>query len=159
MIFFSWAIPAFFIALVSPLRYRLEIPLAFYVTGWLYMIFEVVLCVFSVFYFASMLCVVFKQGHAIRRLAKQLRFNHRLVAKTQGKSAVKMMAIAIGVFLICYGIYLKCSLVLLISTDSRCHDFNYKLPMLILNSAVNPLAYALFKRDIKKEFKKLIPWI
>ena len=83
-------------------------------------------------------------------------FNHRLVAKTQGKSAVKMMTIAIGVFLICYGIYLKCSLVMAISKDSSCDDFNYKLPILILNSAVNPLAYALFKRDIKEEFKKII---
>ena len=156
IILLSWAIPALFIVLVSLLRYRLETTLALHVTGWLYMIFEVVLCVFLLFYLTSMLCVVFKQGHAIRRLAKQLRFNHRLVAKTQGKSAVKMMTIAIGVFLICYGIYLKCSLVMAISKDSSCDDFNYKLPILILNSAVNPLAYALFKRDIKEEFKKII---
>ena len=30
------------------------------------------------------------------------------------------------------------------------------MPVLVLNSAVNPLAYACFKRDIKKEFKRLV---
>ena len=33
---------------------------------------------------------------------------------------------------------------------------NYKIPFLVLNSAINPLAYAFFKRDIKKEFKRLV---
>ena len=37
-----------------------------------------------------------------------------------------------------------------------CNDFKYKIPMLVVNSAVNPWAYALFKRDIKKEIKRLI---
>ena len=37
-----------------------------------------------------------------------------------------------------------------------CNDFKYKIPMLVLNSPVNPWAYAFFKRDIKKEIKRLI---
>ena len=62
----------------------------------------------------------------------------------------------IVVFLVCYGIYLRCSLVSLLY-HSRCNDGLYKIPMLVLNSAVNPWAYAFFKRDIKKEMiKKLI---
>ena len=32
----------------------------------------------------------------------------------------------------------------------------YKIPLLVLNSAINPLAYAFLKRDIKKEFRRLI---
>ena len=36
------------------------------------------------------------------------------------------------------------------------HDENYKIPVLVLNSAIIPLAYAFFKRDIKKEFKRLV---
>ena len=31
-----------------------------------------------------------------------------------------------------------------------------KQPLLVLNSTVNPLAYAFFKKDIKMELKKLI---
>ena len=37
-----------------------------------------------------------------------------------------------------------------------CFDFRYKIPVLVLNSAVNPFAYAAFKRDLKNEFKRLI---
>ena len=56
----------------------------------------------------------------------------------------------------CYGIYLRCSLVVLSDTNASCNDEEYKIPVLVLNSAINPLSYAFFKRDIKKEFKRLI---
>ncbi|CAH3180268.1 unnamed protein product [Porites lobata] len=65
------------------------------------------------------------------------------------KSALIMMGIVIGVFLVCYGMYLRCGFQIL--SSSRCNDKNYKIPFLALNSAINPLAYAFFKRDIKKE--------
>ena len=95
-------------------------------------------------------------------LAKQLRFNHQVSFKTHHeKSAVMMMGLVIGVFLVCYGMYLRCSFLILFQTSttitsSPCHDENYKIPVLVLNSAINPLAYAFFKRDIKKEFKRLV---
>ena len=77
------------------------------------------------------------------------------------KSAVIMMGIVIGVFLVCYGMYLRCGFRILFETtgtsgSSPCKDENYKIPILVLNSAINPLAYAFFKRDIKKEFKRLV---
>ncbi|CAH3038309.1 unnamed protein product, partial [Porites lobata] len=83
-----------------------------------------------------MILVVYKHDRSSAALAKQLRFNHRgLTVSSQDRSAVTMMAIVIVVFLVCYGIYLRC----------------------ILNSAINPWVYAFFKRDIKKEMiKKLI---
>ena len=37
-----------------------------------------------------------------------------------------------------------------------CFDFRYKIPVLVLNSAVIPFSYAAFKRDLKNEFKRLI---
>ena len=46
----------------------------------------------------------------------------------------------IVVFLVCYGIYLRCSLVSLLY-HSRCNDGLYKIPMLVLNSAVNRLGH------------------
>ncbi|CAH3184724.1 unnamed protein product [Porites lobata] len=70
------------------------------------------------------------------------------------KSALIMMGIVIRVFLVCYGMYLRCGFQIL--SSSRCNDENYKIPFLVLNSAINPLAYAFFKRDIKKEFKRLV---
>ena len=88
-------------------------------------------------------------------LAKQLRFNHSgLTFNAHDKSAVKMMAIVVGLFLTCYGIYLRCDFVLLFFHEASCNDVRYKIPIFVSNSAVNPFTYAFFKRDIKKEIKK-----
>ena len=63
------------------------------------------------------------------------------------------MAVVIGLFLLCYGLYIRCSL-LFILKNGGCNDEEYKIPLLVLNSAINPVAYAFFKRDIKKEIKR-----
>ena len=103
-----------------------------------------------------------RHDRSAHTLAKQLRFNHQVSFKTHHeKSAVIMMGLVIGVFLVCYGMYLRCSFLILFQTSttitsSPCHDEDYKIPLLVLNSAINPLAYAFFKRDIKKEFKRLV---
>ena len=101
---------------------------------------------FKILCFVSMIFHVCRHDQSARTLAKQLRFNHQVSFKThREKSAVTMMGIVIGVFLVCYGIYLRCSFLILLS--SLCEDEQYKIPILVLNSAINPLAYAFFKRD------------
>ena len=98
-----------------------------------------------------------KHNQSERTLAKQLRSNHRKSFKTHQKnSAVTMMGLVIGVFLVCYGIHLRCSLVVLFDTNASCKDEQFKIPVLVLNSAVNPLSYAFFKRDINKELRNFI---
>ena len=101
---------------------------------------------------------VHKHDRSARIVAKQLRFNHQVSFKSHHeKSAVIMMGIVIGVFLVCYGMYLRCSfLILFHTTSSPCNDENYKIPVLVLNSTINPLAYAFLKRDIKREFKRIV---
>ncbi|KAJ7357557.1 G-protein coupled receptor [Desmophyllum pertusum] len=100
-----------------------------------------------------------KSGTA-HTIEKQLRFNYdQVFFKSQEKAAIKMMTIVIGLFLLCSGILLRCSFLLIFSDDKPCDDLQYKVPLLVLNSAVNPLAYAIFKRDIKKEFKRLIYFV
>ena len=94
--------------------------------------------------------VVRKHDRVSRTTAKQLRFNHRVFYKIQGKSAIKLMAVVIGLFLLCYGFSLRCTLVFIFE-NGQCNDEEYKLPLLVLNSAINPVAYAFFNRDIKKE--------
>ena len=113
---------------------------------------------FLIFCFSSMVSVVYKHDRSSATLAKQLRFNNRdLRVRSQDRSAVTMMAIVIVVFLVCYGIYFRCCLVSLLYHTRQCNDEVYKIPMLVLNSAINPWVYAFFKRDIKKEMiKKLI---
>ena len=118
------------------------------------MILEFFPGVILIFCYVSMLKVVIKHIRGARSLAKQLSFNHRIFFKTQEKSAVIMMGIVISLFLVCYGIYLRCSLVFLLNNNESCYDDEYKIPVLVLNSAINPLAYSFFKRDINKEVKR-----
>ncbi|CAH3180242.1 unnamed protein product [Porites lobata] len=107
--------------------------------------------------FVSMIFHVhyWEHGRLARIVVEQLRFNHQMSFKIHHeRSAVIVMGLVIGVFLVCYGMYLRCSFTLFHTTS--CKDENYKIPFLVLNSAINPLVHAFFKRDIKKEFKRLL---
>ena len=161
-IFFSWALPVGY----TTLRHTLCIVLFQKNKAcpflWLMIIPQFLICVVLILCFVSMIFHVCRHDQSARTLARQLRFNHQVSFKThREKSAVIMMGLVIGVFLVCYGMYLRCGFLLLFQTtitssSSPCKDGNYKIPILVLNSAINPLAYAFFKRDIKKEFKRLV---
>ncbi|CAH3171727.1 unnamed protein product [Porites lobata] len=153
-----WIASFTLVAFKTALRLCCETPLTSIVAVVVLMIsMEIVPCVLQIFCFVSMLLHVWKHDRSARTLAKQLRFNHGISFKTHKEtSAVIMMGIVIGVFVVCYGIYLRCSLVVLSDTNASCKDEQYKIPVLVLNSAINPMSYAFFKRDIKKEFKRLI---
>ena len=91
-----------------------------------------------------------KHNQSERTLAKQLRSNHRISFKTHQKnSAVTMMGLVIGVFLVCYGIHLRCSLVVLFDTNASCtgscKDEQFKIPVLVLNSAITHYLMPLSK--------------
>ena len=154
VIFFSWVLPASYNVLTFTLYmfYFKTIPVSFI---WLTIILEFIPCVVLILCFVTMIFHVCRHDQSARTLAKQLRFNHQVSFKIHhDRSAVMMMGLVIGVFLVCYGMYLRCSFLFL--SSSKCNDENYKIPVLVLNSAINPLAYAFFKRDIKKEFRRLV---
>ena len=124
--------------------------------GYLCLLFEIILCVILIFFLASMFLVVYNLNSIDRTLAKQLRFNQLVTrAKTQNTSAVKWVALITCVFLSCYGIMMRCSLLLLTDNQS-CNDSYFKIPLRVINSGINPIAYAFFKRDLKREFKRLL---
>ena len=124
--------------------------------GYLSLPFEIILCVILIFFLASMFFVVYNLNSRDRTLAKQLRFNQLVArAKTQNTSAVKWVALITCVFLSCYGIMMRCSFLVL--TGHKCgNDFHYKIPLQVINSGINPIAYAFFKRDIQQECKRLL---
>lgn len=155
MLCLSWAVPVTFLMIICLVWRISTIPLVFHVFVWLLMLFfEFSPCLIMIFCFISMLRVVWKHDQAARTLAKQIRFNHKVFFKGHERSAVIMMAIVIGLFLLCYAFYLRCSFVLIFNDHEPCDDQEYKIPLLEINSAINPVAYACFKRDIKKEIKR-----
>ena len=155
MVLTSWGIPFLFTLTSVSLIKLSAIDLARTFSGYLGLLFEVILCVILIFLLASMFLVVYNLNSRDRTLAKQLRFNQVVArAKTQNTSAVKWVALITCVFLSCYGIMMRCSLLFL--TGQSCNDYHYKIPLQVINSGINPIAYAFFKRDIKQECKRLL---
>ena len=155
MVVTSWGIPFLFTLTLVSIELG-EIDRAATIRGYIYLLPEIILCVILIFFLASMFLVVYNLNSRDRTLAKQLRFNHMVIrAKTQNTSAVKWVALITCVFLSCYGIMMRCSLLLL--TGHTCgNDFYYKISLVVINSGINPIAYAFFKRDIKQECKRLL---
>ena len=155
MVVTSWGIPFLFtLTLVSITLSAID--RAKTIRGYLYLLFEIILCIILIFFLASMFLVVYNLNSKDRTVAKELRFNQLVArAKTQNTSAVKWVALITCVFLTCYGIMMRCS-VLFITGNPSCHDFHYKIPLRVINSGINPIAYAFFKRDIKQECKRLL---
>ena len=156
MIFFSWAIPV--VLDILPLSYVISSkPVFMDIFMWLAIIlFEFLPCIMLIFCVGSIIHVVLKQrrARAARMLANELRFNHRVPFKTHEKATVKIMGIVVGLFLLCFGIFIRCTIVYVVFSG-KCEDEAFKIPILVLNSAVNPFVYALLKRDIHNEFKKV----
>ena len=156
VISFSWVLPLSFNVLKVTLYtfYFKTLPVPFIWPSIIF--FEFLPSAVLMLFFVSMIFHVHRHGRSARIVAEQLRFNHQMSFKIHHeRSAVIVMGLVIGVFLVCYGMYLRCSFTVLFHTTS-CNDENYKIPFLVLNSAINPLVYAFFKRDRKKEFKRLV---
>ena len=50
---------------------------------------------------------------------------------------------------------MRCS-VFFINDNTSCNDSYFKIPLRVINSGINPIAYAFFKRDIHQECKRLL---
>ena len=147
MVVTSWGIPFLFTLTLVSIKLS-AIDRSKTIRGYLYLLFETILCIILIFFLVSMFLVVYNLNSRDRTLAKQLRFNQLVArAKTQNTSAVKWVALITCVFLSCYGIMMRCSLLFL--TGQSCNDFHYKIPLQVINSGINPIVYAFFKRDIK----------
>ena len=113
-------------------------------------------CCGLIFCFGSMYRVIYMHERATCILTKQLPFNQRFLFRVQEKSAVKIIAIVIGLFLVAYSLALRCSFIYILKDETPCDDREYKIPLLVLNSAINLVAYAIFKRGINMEVTRYV---
>ena len=106
------------------------------IVGYLNLLFEKILCLMLIF-FTSMFLVVYNLNSRDRTVARQLNFNHRIVkVQTQNKSAVKWVVLVTCVFLLCYGIFLRCSL-LFLTGHKYGNNFYWKITQQVINSGIN----------------------
>ena len=155
MIALPWTITVIFISLESSLwiglnSFNLQIFIWFVI-----IFFEFLPCCMVIFCLVSILFVVYKHNQQFHILTRQLRFNYRVSYKTYEKSAVILMSVVSGFFLAYNVLAIRCGILIIL--NKWCLDSRYKIPVLVINSAVNPFAYAFFKRDIKKELIRLMP--
>ena len=155
LIALPWTITVIFILLESSLWIGLN---SFFLQIFVWfatIFFSFLPCCMVIFCLVSILFVVYKHNQQFHILTRQLRFNYRVSYKTYEKSAVILMSVVSGFFLAYNVLAIRCGILFIL--NKWCSDSRYKIPVLVINSAVNPLAYAFFKRDIKKEIIKLMP--
>jgi len=125
----SWGIPVA-VRMVHILNtFLFKNPLLHSILIWITVVlFELVPCLMLIFSFLSMLYVIrrYKRG-ARARHSKTVTLQSSCRVKSKEKSAVKMMTVIIGLFLLCYGFYIRCSFIMLFTNREKCNDEEYKV--------------------------------
>ncbi|KAJ7383303.1 hypothetical protein OS493_029268 [Desmophyllum pertusum] len=153
----AWIIPLsiYFIPSVCASLDLFRINLTISVIIWT-TIFEFIPCV--VLLMATTQAVITSRKHYRRDtlLSSQIRYNQPNLKCPRSASSTKVMGTVVATFLICYAVEVYssfCYFTALCVMNKNLYSVVRFL--VIVNSAANPIAYALFKRDIKKELGKM----
>ena len=111
-------------------------------------IFEFIPC--TMLLLATIQVVIIARKHCRRDARLSLKFRRSACSGT-------VIGTVVAVFLLCYAVEVYSSFCYFTSLCSRDkHLYNVVRFLVIMNSAANPVAYALFKRDMRKELDKII---
>jgi len=120
----------------------------------LLVIFEVLPCL--LIFVAAVRISIIARTQKLQRRDKSKEKSNTKVKNKRGSTALKMILFVAFLFIVCYSLevyYSMCKNVLKLCEDTEIFQMIRRL-FLIANSAVNPFAYAYFKRDIKEEVKR-----
>ena len=120
--------------------------------------FQVCVCVALLFATTRIFLVARRHARQNAVLVMQLNFNHRIrhsrVFKPQEAASTKVVGSVVAVFIICYIINIYDNACIM-KLWKRSETLVYVVTLLRLtNSAVNPVAYAFFKKDFKRALKR-----
>ena len=130
-----------------------------------FVLFETVPMIVLAFAFERIFSITRKISRQVAVQLRQLRFNYDNVAvetarPPEGKeknTTVKIVGIAVAAFAVCY--LNEVLYTVLYQGRERNHSGDFPLVVSIsylVNSAINPLAYSLYKSDIKKAIRKVV---
>ena len=127
---------------------------------WLYLaVIDMKAWVFLLFVTVRIFLVVRRIARQNAALVAQLNFNHilqhRVAFKARETASAKMIGVVVTVFLVSYLLVTVYAIVLPVGTSPPPTAHEVLILITLFNSAVNPVAYALHKREIKREIKRL----
>lgn len=113
---------------------------------------EVIPCLFLLIATTQIIITARRHFQDNARLHAQLRFNQNNHQRAREFSATRVIITVVIVFLACYCLELYSVIRFLINSLSPSSEVvNAIYFMVMVNSASNPIAYAMFKRDIRRE--------
>ena len=117
-------------------------------------------CIFLLFTTVRIFLVVRRIARQNAAVVAQLNFNHKLqhgvAFKARETASAKMIGIVVTVCLVCYILDMADSILLAAETPVAGNVDEIRVIIIALNSAVNPVAYAFHKRELRKEFGRLV---
>lgn len=117
---------------------------------------EIVPCVILLMATIQIILTARRHWWQTARLHAQLRFNQVNHRQPRDISSVKVIITVVIVFLTCYCVELFSVIRFLVNSSIPTLEvINVIVLLAVVNSAANPIAYALFKRDIRRELKTL----
>ena len=119
-------------------------------------LFEFIPCL--VLLLATVQTLITSQKHSRRDtlLNTQLRHNQPNVRRPRSASSTKVITTVVVTFLMCYAVEVYSSFCHFTSLCAMNQNlYSVVRFLVIMNSAINPIAYALLKRDVKKELHKM----
>ena len=161
MVILSWLFPGVFYFLVAIILQQMTSENTVHTFKILRVfVFQLTPCLSLLLATIQMFYIAHKHSKKMATIATQLQFNHPNSYKKPKDgfdiSSAKFIGVVVFVMVLCYTSDSYLDLLSYFSTFRKTTDTEYVICLLyITNSAVNPLAYALFKQDIKKEVKRL----
>ena len=117
---------------------------------------EILPCLFLLIATIKIIITARRHWRQNARLHAQLRFNQVSHRYPRYFSSARAIIIVLVVFLACYCVELYSVIRFLFNSSKPTQEVVDVIVLLaVVNSSVNPIAYALFKRDIRRELKTL----
>lgn len=155
LIAISWSVPlfTFFVPSFCTSLHGCHINFNITVIVWTSM-FEFIPCVLLLLVTVKIIRTARKHCRHFAKLDSQLRYNEPNHKGQRTVSSARVIGTVVAIFIACYALEVYSSLCYFTKLCEATDDLIRAVFFLVVtNSAANPIAYALFKRDIKKELR------
>ena len=117
--------------------------------------FEFIPCVLLLTVTSKIIITAKRHCRQLAKMNNQLQHNQPNHKDQKGVSSARVIATVVAIFIACYALEVYSSLCHFTKFCELTKDLRSAVFFLVVtNSAANPIAYALYKRDIKRELRK-----